>query len=163
MLLNIKRTTYPEAREISKWTYRDQYSIYGMDGTDSCINELTNDLYFSVTNEKNKLLGYYCFGEAAQVPAGRKHRAYMKKNFIDIGLALSPTLCGKGLGFDFLNSGLDFAREHFSARDFRLTVAVFNKRAIKVYEKVGFKKFSTFKATSNAVEMEFLVMLLRAT
>ncbi|MGF7059714.1 GNAT family N-acetyltransferase [Brassicibacter mesophilus] len=160
MKLNIKQINYNEANQISKWIYEEPYSIYSMDESDDCIDELLNNPYFSVTDRENNLLGYYCFGESAQVPVGRQFGVYDDKDVTDIGLGMKPNLCGQGLGFGFLNSGLEFARNQLSAKRFRLTVAAFNKRAIKVYERIGFKKVNSFKRKSGTGEIEFWVMIL---
>lgn len=50
---------------------------------------------------------------------------------------MNPALCGQGKGLYFVNAGLTFVREKFAVTGFRLTVAAFNQRAIKVYEKPG--------------------------
>lgn len=47
-----------------------------------------------------------------------------------------PDLCG--LGGAFLSLCLRFAQETYGASRFRLSVAAFNQRAIKVYQKAGF-------------------------
>lgn len=158
MALNIKQMNYDNAKLISKWIYQEPYSIYSMDGSDNCINELLNDDYYSVSDDENSLIGYYCFGESAQVPAGKQFGVYDDKGITDIGLGIKPNLCGKGLGFNFLCNGLDFARNMLSAKGFRLTVATFNKRAIKVYEKAGFRKINSFERISGAGKMDFSVM-----
>lgn len=163
MEVNIKRINYLEACEISKWTYKYCYYIYGMDQSAKSISKLRNRSYFSVTDKQNNLLGYYCFGKYAQVQAAKRFGVYDDKNFTDIGLALRPNLCCKGLGFDFINNGLKFARNHFYAKDFRLTVASFNKRAIKVYERIGFRKVNSFKIISRLGKIEFWVMVLSDT
>lgn len=158
MELNIKPMNCDEAKQISKWVYKEQYSIYSMDGSEECINELLNGWYFSASDTKNALVGYYCFGEAAQVPAGNQFEVYASKDFIDIGLGIKPDLCGHGFGADFLTNGLEFAKKKLSVNGFRLTVAAFNKRAIKVYEKAGFKKVNSFYRISDAGKTEFWVM-----
>ena len=43
----------------------------------------------------------------------------------------------------------------------RLTVAAFNERAIRVYERAGFKKVNSFERVSEHGKMEFLVMILK--
>lgn len=162
MELNIKQMNYNEAKQISKWIYKEPYSIYSMDESDSCINELLNG-YYSVSDGENNLIGYYCFGESAQVPAGNLFGVYDIKDITDIGLGIKPDLCGQGFGTNFLYSGLDFARNKLSAKEFRLTVANFNKRAIKVYERIGFKKVDSFERISEFGKTEFEVMILLAT
>lgn len=102
-----------------------------MDGSDDCIDELLNGTYFSASDKENNLIGYYCFGESAQVPVGKQFGVYDCKDSTDIGLGVNPNLCGQGIGLTFLKSGLDFAKNKRSAKMFRLTVAAFNQRAIK--------------------------------
>ena len=160
MKLSIKQMNYDDAKQISKWIYEEPYSIYSMDGSDTCIAELLNGFYFSAFDDKNNLLGYYCFGESAQVPVGKQFGVYDNKAVIDIGLGIKPNSCGKGLGFDFLGDGLTFARKQLSTKGFRLTVATFNKRAIKIYENVGFRRVNSFKRISDTKEMEFYVLIL---
>ncbi|MGB7606619.1 MAG: GNAT family N-acetyltransferase [Lutisporaceae bacterium] len=160
MALIIRRMSNDEAKQVSKWIYEPPYSIYSMDESDDSINELLNGYYFSVLDEANNLVGYYCFGESAQVPAGNQFGVYNSAEMTDIGLGIKPDLCGQGLGLRFLSSGLDFARDTLSAKGFRLTVATFNKRAIKTYERVGFKKVNSFKRASVNGNLEFWVMVL---
>ncbi|WP_182629375.1 GNAT family N-acetyltransferase [Clostridium chromiireducens] len=47
-----------------------------------------------------------------------------------------------------MSSGLDFARNKLLAKEFRLTVASFNQRAIKIYQRLGFKKVNYFERIS---------------
>lgn len=160
MKITIKSMNYEEAKQISKWIYKEPYSIYSMMESDECINELLDGSYFSVLDEKYELIGYYCFGDSAKVPAGNQYGVYDLKDFTDIGLGIKPDLCGQGIGYDFLNAGLAFAKNKLSAEKFRLTVATFNERAIKVYEKLGFKKVNDFIRISESGNTEFLVMSL---
>ncbi len=160
MELNIKQMNYDEAKQISKWIYQEPYSIYSMDGSDNCIGELLNGTYFSASDEENNLIGYYCFGESAQVPVGNQFGAYDCKDITDIGLEINPNLCGQGLGLKFFSSGLDYARNNLSAKRFRLTVATFNQRAIKVYQKAGFEKINSFDRITETGKIDFWVMIL---
>lgn len=148
------------AMEISKWIYEEPYSMYSMDGSDSCINEFLNGFYLYACDEDSNLLGYFCFGQSAQVPVGNQFGVYTDDDIIDIGLGIKPDLCGQGLGFEFLSYGLEFAQNNISGKGFRLTVASFNERAIKIYERIGFKKFNSFIRISESEEMEFWVMTL---
>lgn len=160
MELNIKQMNYEEANQISKWVYKEPYSIYSMDESDNCINELLNGYYFSVSDRENNLIGYYCLGESAQVPIGKQFGVYDTTEIADVGLGIKPNLCGKGLGLNFFNSGLEFARSKLLAKGFRLTVATFNQRAIKIYQRAGFKKVNSFERISEIGKTEFWVMIL---
>ncbi len=155
----IKEMTDKEAREICTWKYDDIYSFYNMD--ESSFNDLVNDPYHCVIDEDRNLVGYCCFGESATVPNGKLVGAYDEEGFIDIGLGMLPKLCGKGFGAAFLNKCIELGEEKFNISNFRLTVATFNKRAIKVYEKLGFKKDRYFnRITQDGRTIEFVTMKL---
>ena len=77
---------------------------------------------------------------------------------VEVGLGLRPDLTGCGLGREFLEQGLDFARTAFGARRFSLSVATFNERAIKVYEQAGFERVRTFDHETNGGVHPFLEM-----
>lgn len=159
MQMNIKSMNYDEAKQISEWIYEEPYSIYSMDESDECIDELLNGTYFLVVDKENNIIGYYCFGESAQVPAGNEFGVYNFKDIVDIGLGIKPNLCGQGLGLKFLCNGLNFAKNKLSAKKIRLTVATFNQRAIKTYKNAGFEKMYSFERVSEIGKIEFWVMI----
>jgi RimJ/RimL family protein N-acetyltransferase len=160
MKMKIKRMSAREAKQIAAWTYPEPYSLYNMDESETCLKELMNGSYFTVLDGENTLLGYCCFGEPAIVPAGRQFGVYNDDEFTDIGLGMKPGLCGQGLGFDFLANCLAFASKEYKAKRFRLTVAAFNERAIKVYKHMEFRKAGSFIKASEDGDMEFWVMTL---
>lgn len=157
----IKQMNIEEVNQIVKWKYLSPYSIYNMNETAECLNELLNGSYYSVLDGVDNLIGYFCFGKSAQVPAGNLYGAYNDDDYTDIGLGVRPDLCGKGLGLRFLEQGINFARREFSAEKFRLTVAGFNQRAINVYERAGFIKEISFERVSEKGRIEFIVMILQ--
>src|SRR5213082_2686194 len=53
---------------------------------------------------------------------------------VEIGVGLRPQLTGRGLGERFVQAELEYARELWSPQTFRLFVAAFNERAIRLYE-----------------------------
>lgn len=148
------------AEVISQWRYSDPYSIYNMDGSAEDISELLNGTYYVVLDREENLIGYYCFGESAQVPAGRQFGAYEVEGFIDIGLGIRPDLCGQGKGTEFLKAGIVFGKAQLDIKHFRLTVVAFNQRAIKVYERIGFEKITSFQRMLENNRTEFYVMIL---
>jgi len=125
------------AAQISGWTYENEYSIYSFQPGGDTLDELLNGEYFAVLDETHKLCGYFCFGTSARIPADEPD-AYTA-DALDMGLGMHPALCGSGGGRAFVQSGLAFAQSRFGARQIRLTVAAFNARAIRVYERSGFR------------------------
>ncbi len=132
------------------------YSFYNSDGNADTIEEYIDGTYYAVHNDDDDLIGFYCFGENAQVPGGRKSGLYQGGNTLDIGLGMRPDLTGKGAGQPFVKKGIEFARQNFQPETLRLSVATFNKRAISVYEKEGFIHDATFLNNGT----EFLIMTL---
>jgi GNAT superfamily N-acetyltransferase len=160
MILIVKEMDRKSAEEISNWQYEAPYSMYGMGGSKECVEELLDSSSYLVKNEDDNIVGFYCFKEAAQVPAGNLYRAYEDNNFIDIGLGMNPELCGKGNGYKFAASEVKFAKALFGTEKLRLTVAEFNERAIKLYKKIGFKKVMEFNRTNEQGTTRFNVMEL---
>ena len=128
------------ATHISGWIYENEYSIYSFYQNDDAINELMNGEYYACLDQYNYLLGYFCFGKSAQIPTIRKE--FYDPEMLDIGLGMKPILCGKGYGCSFVQNGLDFAQCNFNIKQIKLTVAAFNTRAIRTYEKIGFQHSS---------------------
>jgi [ribosomal protein S18]-alanine N-acetyltransferase len=77
---------------------------------------------------------------------------------VTIGLGLRPDLTGRGLGLPFVEAGMAFAREQFGPSRFRLSIATFNERAIRVYERAGFVPLRTFDYETNGGVYPFLEM-----
>ena len=161
--LLIKPIKKIEAIIISQWIYEEPYSFYNMGDEKGIMDEMLNEPYYLLKNGEKEIIGFFCFGKAAQIPEGKKYGAYVEKDRIDIGLGMRPDLTGKGRGVDFLLKGLEFAAENFFTTKFHLTVATFNQRAIKVYKKVGFKEKKIFKIPKNENprnDIEFMTMEL---
>ena len=158
MRFTLKPITPDDARAISRWRYGGRYSVY--DGDLASVDSLLEPrlLYHSVYDERGDLAGYFCFGEDARVSAGRRLGVYEREPALDIGLGMRPDLTGRGLGEEFVHAGLRFAKETYSPQAFRLTVAAFNRRAIRVYESVGFEPVETFGAPTPDGGREWLLM-----
>ena len=147
-----------EAQEISTWRYAGPYAVYN--GNPTSVDSLLRPRFFyhSVHAESGELAGYFCFGDDARVAAGKRLGLYEREPALDVGLGMRPDLTGRGLGEEFVRSGLRFANETYAPPAFRLTVATFNRRAIRVYEKTGFEPVETFGATRSHGKREWLLM-----
>ncbi|MCA0989883.1 GNAT family N-acetyltransferase [Pseudalkalibacillus hwajinpoensis] len=156
-MMIIEPMTEDTAKKIQTWQYDEPYSLYNLNGDSEVLSELLNGSYFLVT-ENNKLIGYFCFGKSAQVPAGYKENAYAD-SFLDFGLGLHPMYTGNGKGLRFVQAGLAYAYEKYSGKSVRLTVASFNKRAKIVYERAGFTYEQSFLKVSDSGSTTFEVMV----
>ena len=141
-----------EAEQIADdWKYNDEYSFYDMAADIDDYLEFVNmekraDKYFSCYLNK-ELMAWY----SAEV---------LDDDKIELGLGLKPQYTGKGLGVDFVNAVIKHATSIYGNNGFILSVALFNQRAIKVYEKVGFTKISMFTQNTNGDDHKFLKMSL---
>jgi [ribosomal protein S18]-alanine N-acetyltransferase len=137
-----------DAHEISGWRYDPPYDFYDRDADPEDLAELRDperreNVYFSV-RDGERLVGFFQFEQ--------------KDDVVDVGLGLRPDLTGKGLGSEFLRSGLEFAKGRFGPVRFTLSVAAFNDRAVAVYERAGFRRGEGFVHETNGGEHEFLSM-----
>lgn len=160
MNLIIKPMKKIEAMQILKWKYEEPYSIYNMEGSEEELKELLGGSYYTARNEMNEIVGYFCFGNSARVPAGEQYGVY-EESAIDMGLGMRPDLTGQGNGAEFVKDGFRFAIEKFKSNNIRLTVANFNKRAIRAYKKIGFKTYKTFQRKTEKSNTEFITMIYK--
>lgn len=145
-----------DARAISQWRYEEPYAMYNGDLTGMAALLDLRNAYYSITGRDGELVGYCCFGPDARVPGGDYDDVAL-----DVGLGMRPDFTGKGRGLEFFTAILNFGRERFRPAAFRLTVAAFNQRAIRVYERAGFDPGSRFESTNEGGQ-EFLQMSMRA-
>jgi len=137
------------AHTIANWHYEGIYAFYDMDQDIEDLEELLDPhswtgKYYAVVNECGELVGFFSFEK--------------EKEVVVIGLGLRPDCTGEGLGQAFVEAGLEYAKHKFDPSTFRLSVATFNQRAIRVYEKVGFKPDEVFMHETNGGQYEFLRM-----
>lgn len=158
MLLQYTDMDKERAETIASWTYEPPYSMYSMDSDEESIAELLNGEYFYVQDEEGALVGFICTGSSARVPGGYEAGIYDDQDAVDLGLGLKPELTGRGTGYGFLLSALQFIEKLHGEKALRLVVAAFNQRAINVYERAGFSKGISFKSKVNGQEVDFIEM-----
>jgi ribosomal-protein-alanine N-acetyltransferase len=146
----LRPMTPKDADEIVAWRYPVEYAFYNMDADPEDLVEFLDvdkcepGTKFVMADDDGAALGFFEFTT--------------RDGVTDIGLGLRPDLTGRGLGADFLRAGLAFAVERFQPRTLRLAVAAFNRRAITVYERVGFAITKAFMQTTNGGVYEFVEM-----
>ncbi|MDD4796629.1 MAG: GNAT family protein [Eubacteriales bacterium] len=145
------------AAAISTWVYPEPYAMYSFKNTDAQRAALLDGSYWAVFTAEGELSGYLCCGKSAQVPFGHFVRAYDAQH-IDIGLGMAPQRCGRKKGYGFVSAVVKFAGELCPDCPLRLTVATFNRRAIHLYESLGFVKVQDFVRTGPGKPVVFQVM-----
>ncbi len=131
------------ARAIQEWRYEAPYDVYNeaFDSIEAGVEFLTDprNSYYALVSARGELVAFCCFGLDAQVPGGD-----YEAEALDVGLGVRPDLTGHGHGLEFINAVLGFAQQEFVFSAFRVTVAAFNERAFRVWEKAGFQRRQTF-------------------
>lgn len=136
------------ARAVMSWRYSEPYDIYNL-----ASGEAEDDLqylidpqnaFYCVANRDGELVAYCSFSLDGQVPGGD-----YSAEALDIGMGIHPDLTGQGRGSLYVKAVLDFARRAFAPVAFRVTVAEFNRRAIRVWEKARFQPVERFRGGKN--------------
>jgi RimJ/RimL family protein N-acetyltransferase len=105
--------------EIKEWYY---YKTIG-----------SNKRYYSVYNEENNFVGYM----------GIKHIRKMLRE-ATLGIVFDPNYLNRGYGTEGIITYLNYFFNEMKMKTMYLEVAKFNKRAIRCYEKSGFKVIDVY-------------------
>ncbi len=149
MNYQFKKMSQKQAENIAfSWHYEGDYSFYDIaadkeDLAEFLDREERGDNYF-IVEKNNDEIGFFCFEN--------------ENDTVDIGLGMKPGFTGKGNGLAFVEAGLSFAISEYNPEKITLSVAIFNKRAIKVYMEAGFEPNETFMQKTNGGRFEFLKM-----
>ncbi len=158
MQLHFQPMSEALAHEIARWRYAPPYALYNLAadsvGADEAIRARADPSkgYFAVTDGLGESVAFRCFGMKARVPGGD-----YTEDALDTGGGLRPDLTGRGLGLSVLQAGLSFGVEQFHPTAFRVTVATFNQRALRVCERAGLRAAQRFHRPSDG--LEFAVLL----
>jgi ribosomal-protein-alanine N-acetyltransferase len=140
------------ANDIVSWHYDGVYSFYDMAADEDDLRifmdtENWQKVTKAILNEDDELVGWASF--------------YAENDEFWLSLGLRPDLTGRGVGKEFVSECVSYATSHHKAagHTIRLAVALFNQRAVKVYQRAGFVEArKTIRDTHigpvNFVEME---------
>ncbi|QKX51970.1 GNAT family N-acetyltransferase [Planococcus glaciei] len=156
MELLFKPLDHKAAEEILSWHYDPPYDFYNTETTEEEMAERLNGTYFALQASSRELAGFFCTGHSARVPAGELLDVY-EEVLTDMGLGMNPKLTGKGYGTAFTSYIINCIEENNESVPIRLTVALFNKRAIHLYKKLGFVPDKQFRTA----DVEFMTMVKR--
>lgn len=162
-MYQIREMTEKAARDIASWRYDAPYEMYSFAQNEDEVDELLNGLHFAVY-DKDNLVGFAAMGWSAQIQDKKLREIYDDESYTDIAFGLRPELCGQGKGEMLVNSVIAFVKGTFEDDGIRLTVDVDNKRACKLYEKMGFKEIHAFRTkcvdASRGKTLEMKIMVL---
>ncbi|MFS0559968.1 GNAT family protein [Terribacillus sp. 179-K 1B1 HS] len=143
--------TQSQAESIANnWKYDGDYSFYDMDQDEEDMDEFLDPKeregnVFAVQQEK-ELIGFVS--------------VTYEKEEAEIGFGIRPDLTGQGLGQSFVSFLVEAVDEMYQPERVSLSVAAFNKRAITVYERVGFQRTEQFDQFTNGGVYPFIRMVL---
>lgn len=160
MALRIVPITAEFVREILSWRYEPPYDFYNLVVAPEKIEQeiayfLAPENRFRQIMRDGLPIAGFSLGQDGQVPGGDYTDAAL-----DIGLGLRPDLTGQGLGGEIVRAVIDYAIKLDEPPALRVTVAAFNERALRVWQKAGFREISRFNAEKTDVPF---VILLRYT
>jgi GNAT superfamily N-acetyltransferase len=145
MTFIFRKINKTDVDKVLRWRYEPPYDIYNLEGPldaqDLAYFLDPQNAFQTITSNQGELLAFCSFGPDGQVPGGD-----YRQEALDIGLGVRPDLTGRGLGAHFVQAVLDYARDTFAPAMFRVTIAGFNRRAMRVWQKAGFQPVSHFES-----------------
>jgi RimJ/RimL family protein N-acetyltransferase len=119
------------ASEVATWHYEPPYDFYDLASDPHDAAEMRAPAhaahYRAVLAEEDDLLDAFWYFNS-------------EDDVVEVGIGLRPELTGRGLGESFLRAQLEYATSQWSPATFRLFVAAWNARAIRLYKRLDFSE-----------------------
>jgi [ribosomal protein S18]-alanine N-acetyltransferase len=119
------------ASEVAGWHYEPPYDFYDLASDPGDAAEMRDpahaEHYRAVIADEDKRVDAFWYFD-------------WPGDAVEVGIGLRPELTGRGRGESFLSAQLDYAAATWRPATFRLFVAAWNKRAIRLYERLGFRE-----------------------
>lgn len=136
---------------VANWHYDDIYSFYDMAADDDDLRIFMDtknwqNITRAVLNENHELVGWASF--------------YTENSEFWLSLGLRPDLTGQGLGEEFVSACVGYAISHYELINgtIKLAVALFNQRAINVYQRAGFVETNKTVRDTHMGQVDFIEM-----
>ena len=129
--MRVEEWTESHASEVAGWRYDPPYDFCDLasDPADEAAmrDPSQGDHYRAViAGEAERLDAFWYFDWRGDV--------------VEVGIGLRPELTGRGRGESFLSAQLAYAAGNWHPAAFRLFVAAWNERTIRLYERFGFRE-----------------------
>jgi [ribosomal protein S18]-alanine N-acetyltransferase len=119
------------ANEVATWHYDPPYDFYDLASDPHDEAEMRDPAhaaqYRAVLEDDDERLDAFWYFKS-------------QGDIVEVGIGLRPDLTGRGLGESFLRAQLDYATGQWYPARFRLFVAAWNERAIRLYGRFGFSE-----------------------
>ena len=154
----IKPMKYNLATKLVTWKYDPPYDVYNVVSDDleaeaHYYADAANQ-YYSLETDNGDFVAFCCFGQEGRVPGGD-----YSTQALDIGVGVRPDLTGKGMGVQYVEAILAFAAKTFETTTFRATIAKFNQRSQRVFQKLGFDVVDSFMKRGTRNKFIILIKL----
>lgn len=153
MELQIKPMSEAAAREVCRWKYPGEYAVSNYPAWEDLktsnsgpANDFIRETQFYAVYDRDVLAAHFRLAEDG--------------DSVTVGLGFCSEYCGKGAGSALMALVKDCARERFPNKPLRLFVRTFNQRAIRCYERAGFRRQGIIKADTPTGEAEMYDMIL---
>ncbi|SCG84475.1 GCN5-related N-acetyltransferase [Proteiniborus sp. DW1] len=153
--VKVRLLTYEDVLEMRNWGKHDDplfkdynFPNFSDDEVRSWFNYRTsrkNTRCFSVLDEEDRMIGYINIRNIKKIMRAAR-----------LGIVFNPDVLNRGYGSDALMAVLGYYFDVMKMNTLYLDVAKFNKRAIRCYEKCGFKITREYQSKhSNLMEQAY--------
>ncbi|MTI65358.1 MAG: GNAT family N-acetyltransferase [Firmicutes bacterium] len=138
MELKLGELSKENVKEICTWNYSAPYDVYNWPDWDEMDKSEP-----SLDNKKRKKMFYSILDDKDFI--GFVELNYPKEGLTRIGLGLRPDYCSKGIGKEVVDLIINKLKSKHPENKIDLEVLTWNKRALKVYKRTGFKIVETYE------------------
>lgn len=128
-MLKHHRLTEDEKYMITQWKYDGDYAIYN-----DMPYEEQKKKGFGFANPKNVSFAFYDGEKLVGFT-----NLYEEEREVFFGIGVNPLCCGKGYGQQMTKRTIELSHLLFPKKPLYLEVRTWNTRAVRCYEKAGFK------------------------
>lgn len=128
-MLTYHKMTEEEKYRITAWKYPGEYAIYNNPPYDeqkqTGFGFANPEFQFYSFYDGDRLIGFIDLCE--------------EENEVFFGIGAAPDCCGRGYGQQMARTAGELARQLFPGKPLYLEVRTWNTRAVRCYEKAGFR------------------------
>ena len=126
-----RRLTDEDKRELCSWRYAGEYAVYNLPSYEELLESRSGFM------DPEQEAGYLAFLVDGLL-TGFVHIMETPAQVL-IGIGVRPELCGMGYGSQILNEACELIHRRFPAKPIVLVVRTWNLRAIRCYQRAGFR------------------------